>query len=70
MNDVIKEFETSLEKIKNEDYYKNHFDLILASSKALAILKEYERLNIKNIMYDMARLAASAGYFPEELDRA
>ena len=43
-------------------------DLIAAAGEAVGVLKTLQGFNLAHIMYDMARLAGSAGYTPDDFD--
>ena len=43
-------------------------ELIAAASEALGIMRTVQDVNLMQIMYDMARLAAGGGWCPEDFE--
>jgi hypothetical protein len=41
-------------------------DLLIAATEALNTIKLYGEINIKQLMYDLARVSAAAGYVPDD----
>lgn len=43
--------------------------LLAAAGEALGVLRTIEELNVKQLMYDMARIAAAGGYVPDDFHK-
>lgn len=43
--------------------------LMLVAQEAVGYLRAYGEVNVKQVMYDMARVAAANGYVPDDFDK-
>lgn len=71
MNDLADNLERACGEVSNldESYVVPEVSQLLSlASQAVGVLRVVGDLNVKHVMYDMARLAASAGYTPEDFN--
>jgi len=68
---LIKELEDAITTVQDQcDTSDPHIvQLIRKTAEAVAVLRLVGDVDMKVIMYDMARLAAQAGWTPEDFDK-
>lgn len=54
--------------VEQNELSKLESELSIALAEALGVLHAYEGINIKHVMYDMARLAGHSGHVPDDFD--
>lgn len=53
---------------ENKDFSKTDKELLASAAEAVGVLRAMGQFNLKQIMYDMARLAGHAGHAPEDFE--